>query len=142
MDLIIRAITPQESDIAADLERECLHTAWSAEQIRDLPPQAIYLGAFQGEALCGILSAYLVADEVQVMNLAVYPQFRRQGMAKALMYELIDQAKAKNCFNITLEVAENNASAISLYENCGFSAVGNRKGFYGDVSAVIMEKLL
>lgn len=142
MDLIIREIAPREAESAATLEKECLHTAWTAEQIKDLPAQAIYLGAFQGDALCGILSAYTVADEVQIMNLAVSPRFRRQGIAKALMDEIINNAKAKNCFNVTLEVAENNISAIALYEGYCFSAVGKRKGFYGDVSAVIMEKLL
>ena len=142
MDLIFRTLAPSEAKAASELESECLHTAWSEEQINSLPSYALYLGAFSGDTLCGVASAYIIADEVQVMNLAVSPKYRRMGIALGLMEEIIKAGKEKGCCNISLEVAENNPNAISLYEKCGFSAVGRRKGFYGDIAAVIMEKIL
>ncbi len=138
-EIVYRNIEIADAKSAAELEKECLHTAWTEEQIKNLPQQAFYMGAFCENTLCGILSAYFVADEVQIMNLAVSHNYRRKGVAFGLMSELLTQAKEKNCRFITLEVGENNVSAIKLYEKCGFSAVGKRKGFYGDESAILME---
>ncbi|MBE6692647.1 MAG: GNAT family N-acetyltransferase [Ruminococcaceae bacterium] len=141
-ETVYRNIEQADAKSAAALEKECLDTAWTEDQIKNLPQQAFYMGAFCENTLCGVLSAYFVADEVQIMNLAVSDNFRRKGIAFGLMSELLTQAKEKNCCFITLEVAENNIGAIKLYEKCGFSAVGKRNGFYGDIAAIIMEKSL
>ncbi len=142
MNIIYRSIENSEAAFAAELEGLCLHTPWTEKQILDIPENALYLGAFSNDTLCGILSCYFVLDEVQIMNLAVMPQFRRMGVGQGLINAACSQALAKKCINITLEVAEDNISAISLYEKCGFTAVGKRKGFYGKVAAVLMEKIL
>lgn len=142
MAVVFRPLKIGEAALAAAVEKECLDTAWSEEQIKNIPENAFYIGAFEDDWLCGIASAYIIAGEGQIMNVAVSPDYRRRGIALGLMNEIISKAVENGCENITLEVAENNASAISLYEKCGFSAVGKRKGFYGNESAIIMEKLL
>lgn len=143
MSLIYRAPSTQtEIGAAALVERECLLTAWSESQIANLPEYAYYIAAFEAETLCGVASMYVVAGEGQIMNLAVAPKFRRRGVANGLMNELDLIAKSKNCEIITLEVAEDNFSAISLYKKCGFYAVGCRNGFYNGKDAIIMEKKL
>lgn len=139
MEICCRPIEPLEAKNASEIESLCLNTAWSEEQIANLPKNAIYLAAFEGKAMCGIASVYTVLDEGQIMNVAVLPEYRRKGIALKLMKALITTLAEKGCEIITLEVAENNLSAISLYEKCGFTAVGKRKGFYGDISALIME---
>lgn len=142
MMVVYRSINKGEEAFAAAVERECLETAWSAEQIGSLPENAVYLVAVAEETVCGIASLYCIAGEGQLMNLAVSPKFRRMGIAEGMMNRLFAEAKSRNCENITLEVAENNLSAISLYKKCGFEAVGSRRGFYGGVDALIMEKKL
>lgn len=142
MGIIYRLIDSSYAKFAADLEKACLDTAWTKEQIESLPENAFYLGAFKENLLCGVLSAYFVADEVQIMNLAVAKDARRRGIAFGLLQELIAEATRRKAVIISLEVAEDNANALGLYEKCGFSAVGRRKGFYGDVGAIIMEKSL
>lgn len=135
-------LTSEEAGLAADIEKECLSTAWSEAQISMLPEYAVYIGAFDGETLCGVASMYAIAGEGQIMNVAVSQNHRRKGIAFGLMNEIIARATEKDCENITLEVAENNQSAISLYEKCGFCTVGRRKGFYDGTDAFIMEKKL
>ncbi len=76
-------------------------------------------------------------DEAELLNLAVDPVHRRNGIAAALLNELRQQAKG----TIFLEVAEPNRPAISLYEHHGWVHVGIRKGYYqqGNVNAIVME---
>jgi len=142
MLLTYRNINSCEAKPAAEIEKECLHTCWTQGQIENLPENACYLGAFCQEGLCGILSAYFVLDEVQIMNLAVLPKYRKMGIGAGLLSKLFDLSAEKGCRFITLEVGEDNLPAISLYEKCGFTAVGTRKNFYGSISAILMEKSL
>ena len=143
MGIIYRKIENEtEAQLAFDLESACLSTAWSKEQILNIPDYAVYISAFEGDVLCGIASMYAVAGEGQIMNLAVSENYRRRGIANGLMNELTLYALDKKCDIITLEVAEDNLSAISLYEKCGFASVGKRNGFYNGKNALIMEKKL
>lgn len=142
MSLNVRKITSQEAQRASEIEQECLETAWSPAQIAALPENAFYLAAFLDGEMCGIGSIYCVFGEGQIMNIAVSEKFRNRGIATEILKSLIETAVNDNCENITLEVAENNISAISLYEKSGFCAVGRRKGFYHGVDALIMEKKL
>jgi ribosomal-protein-alanine N-acetyltransferase len=77
------------------------------------------------------------ADEAELLNLAVVPEFRRCGVASALLRTLRNEAKG----TIFLEVAEPNSAAISLYEHHGWVSTGLRKGYYqnGMVNAIVME---
>ena len=142
MDKIVYREIEGETDAvsASELEKECLVTAWSREQISSLPEYAAYIAAFEGDTLCGIASMYMIAGEGQVMNVAVSPSYRRRGIANGLMESLTERAVDNKCENITLEVAEDNISAISLYKKCGFTCVGRRKGFYNGTDALLMEK--
>jgi ribosomal-protein-alanine N-acetyltransferase len=75
--------------------------------------------------------------EAELLNLAVAPEFRRRGVASALLRTLRGEAKG----TIFLEVAEPNSAAISLYEHHGWVSTGLRKGYYqnGMINAVVME---
>jgi len=76
------------------------------------------------------------ADEAELLNLAVVPEFRRRGVASALLNTLRSQATG----TIFLEVAEPNSAAISLYKHHGWVSTGVRKGYYqnGMVNAIVM----
>ena len=68
--------------------------------------------------------------EVYITNVAVFPEFRRNGVGKALVECLVKQMKTEHADFVTLEVRKSNINAISLYEKCGFKKVGERKNFY------------
>jgi ribosomal protein S18 acetylase RimI-like enzyme len=78
------------------------------------------------------------ADEAELLNLGVAPEWRRRGVASALLKELEKRARGE----IFLEVAEPNAGAISLYQKHGWVGLGLRKGYYqqGRINAVVMKK--
>jgi ribosomal-protein-alanine N-acetyltransferase len=77
-------------------------------------------------------------DEAEILNLAVDPDFRRRGVASALLNSVSAQARG----TIFLEVAEPNRAAIALYEKLGWEHAGMRAGYYnhGTLNAVVMKK--
>jgi ribosomal-protein-alanine N-acetyltransferase len=75
---------------------------------------------------------YHTADELEILNLAVSPERRRQGLGRRLLQAALRLAAKGGIVNILLEVRAGNAPAVSLYESCGFQRVGLRKGYYAD----------
>ena len=77
-------------------------------------------------------------DEAELLNLAVDPDFRRRGVALALLEALGKAARG----TIFLEVAENNSGAIALYRHAGWEQIAVRKGYYeqGKMNAIVMKK--
>ena len=131
----------------ADLEKICFPTLpWSegmflAELENEL---CSYFLAKIDDKVAGYVGMWCVAGEGQITNIAVLPEFRRQGVAGKLLDTLFLEAKNKNLEVLTLEVRASNTPAISLYEKNGFYKTGLRKGYYSDngEDAVLMDKVL
>jgi ribosomal-protein-alanine N-acetyltransferase len=81
-------------------------------------------------------------DEAHITNIAVHPNFRRQGLGASLMKELLRHAASLGCLRATLEVRQGNQSAISMYESQGFERVAMRPRYYPDTleDALILWK--
>ena len=127
---------------AAEVERVCLSTAWTASQIASLPDYAHYLVAIENETVCGTASLYRSFDESELINIAVLPDYRGRGIAGALLDALFAHARENGCTSMFLEVAASNTAAQNLYKKNGFETVGKRVGFYGDDDALLMKKAL
>jgi ribosomal-protein-alanine N-acetyltransferase len=72
-----------------------------------------------------------VADEVHVLNVAVDPGYRGQGLGGALLREVLREAREGCAIAVTLEVRRSNAAARRLYESFCFEEVGVRPNYYG-----------
>ena len=82
-------------------------------------------------------------DEADIMNIVVKKDFRHHGIGSLLLENLINYSKNINLKTITLEVNENNLSAIRLYDKFSFDKLGIRKKYYnGESDAIIMSKQL
>jgi ribosomal-protein-alanine N-acetyltransferase len=107
-------------------------------------PSSLSLGAFEADDWK--LIAYLIVsrydDAWHIMNVAVHPECRRQGIASRLLDELFELTAGESRRGYTLEVRVSNATAISLYERFGFEPSGIRRGYYTDnrEDALIMWK--
>jgi ribosomal-protein-alanine N-acetyltransferase len=95
-------------------------------------PSSICLGAVLGDRLVGYLIVSRYVDAWHVMNVAVAPEHRRQGIASMLLGRLFELTGADDRRGYTLEVRVSNAGAISLYERLGFESRGVRRGYYTD----------
>ena len=115
-----------------ELEKICFSLPWTADMIKSElnNPSCLYLAAVDGDTLVGYIGVQTVLDEGYINNVAVRPEYRRQGIAAALISLLVDQARAIGLAFMTLEVRESNTPAISLYEKLGFTTVGRRKNYY------------
>jgi ribosomal-protein-alanine N-acetyltransferase len=87
---------------------------------------------------------WYVADEVHVVNLAVHPRVRRQGIARQLMEAVFEAGRARGMSIATLEVRAHNAAAIALYEGLDFARIAIRRAYYADngEDALVMLKTL
>ena len=104
-------------DEVAELERVCFPDPWSRNMLK--------------EELENDLAAFLVVlDEGYILNVAVRPDCRRQGVAGQLLNVFLNFAKGNQLAFLTLEVRASNYPAIALYGSRGFRGVGRRKNYY------------
>ena len=130
-DISVIPIEQRHIKEIARLEEICFSEPWSEEGILE----AYRLGTkfFAAEAdkkLIGYIGIKAVIDEGYITNIAVFPRFRRRGVAKALLNKVFEFAKEKGLSFVSLEVRPSNTEAISLYEKTGFKEEGRRKNFY------------
>lgn len=117
----------------AALERQCFSDPWP-EQIllHELEnPLSLWLCAMDGERLAGYIGSQTVLGEADMMNLAVLPELRGQGIGRALVLALCEALKVQfQAQSLTLEVRASNAAARALYAGLGFTQVGLRRQYY------------
>jgi len=85
-----------------------------------------------GDKLAGYLCSWLVADEMQILNVATAPEFRNRGVAGSLIEQRIEKCRAIGLEQVWLEVRRSNVAAIALYQRLGFRIDGIRSGYYRD----------
>ncbi len=91
-----------------------------------------------GDKILGYLEIRLVDGVIDIMNLFVNEEERCKGIATSLMNEMINKEKYNR---IMLEVNENNNNALRLYNKLGFKEISLRSRYYGEDTAIIMEKV-
>lgn len=94
-----------------------------------------------GERVAGYMCFWLVADEIQILNIAVHEAYRRQGIGRALLIHCLHVGSRKKTRKAVLEVRSRNWAAQRLYRSLGFQVVGQRRDYYEGVGehAVLME---
>ena len=128
-------IVPMNDETApqvAEIEGLCFTDPWSESSIRSelRNPWAIWRTAMDGDTVAAYLGVQYGIDGADIMNIAVRPEYRRQGLAEMLLQDMYAILKEKNQLWLTLEVRSSNAPAIALYEKEGFQTVGLRKNYY------------
>jgi ribosomal-protein-alanine N-acetyltransferase len=116
------------TSVSAELERPFAH-AWVAR-----------IGS-TGTPI-GFAVAWLVADELHVLNVATAPAFRRLGAGRALMRGALGFARERAVRLVLLEVRRSNRAAIRLYRSLGFTIMGLRSRYYADDGEDALEMVL
>ena len=131
------SITPMHADHLgdlADMESAAFSRPWSydslAEELQN--PLAVFYVAedVEAESAVGYVGMHHILDVGYITNLVVHPGRRREGIASALIKEIIEYAEHHDLKRVTLEVRVSNARAIALYEKFGFEKDGVRPDFY------------
>lgn len=134
MSVKIVPMTADHLEELEKLERICFSRPWSRKMLaEELENQcAAFLVAedsISGRVL-GYAGLMVVADEGYITNVAVFPEYRRQGIAAQILQVFLQFAAANHLAFLTLEVRPSNAAAIALYQGFGFEEVGRRKNYY------------
>lgn len=115
-----------------ELERCCFSDPWSRAMLEPelSNPLSLWLVAVCDGQVVGYVGSQSVLDGADMMNIAVHPQYRKQGIAQRLILELISLLQDRGVKSLALEVRASNKPAICLYQKLGFVQVGCRRGYY------------
>ena len=141
---IVRMTAGHVPQVAA-LEAVCFRDPWSERSVASEldNPLSLWLVALDGERVAGYIGSQSVMGESDMMNVAVHPDYRRRGIAEALILALVEAVKAElDSHCLTLEVRASNDPAIALYRKLDFKQIGLRRNYYRNPKedALILRK--
>ena len=130
-----RIIDTTEAQLAQieKIEQQSFSCPWTMDQLRSQlsDERHVFLTAVDNSgAVLGYVGMMFVLDEGYISNVAVAPNFRRQGVADTLISALMTRAEELSLAFVTLEVRAGNEPAKALYAKHGFVPVGRRKNYY------------
>ena len=134
----------------ADIHAASFANKWNTEDLARMKAQegtsilvARRASPYGTRAPLGFLILRRVADEAEVITIAVHPRQRGRGIGKKLMEAGLFRLYSERCSQLFLEVDAANEAALLLYRGLGFKEVGQRKGYYGnsegDGTALVMR---
>jgi len=139
----MRLLGPRDARALADLEAAVFDDPWDAETFSGLLGQDRFFaaGAFDGQTLCAYLTAYSLAGELEIVNVAVASALRGRGIGRELLRFCLRQSRLLGVNRVVLEVRSGNTPARALYAGCGFTQAGLRRRYYADSGedALILE---
>ncbi len=145
VDVVIRGFRAVEdaAEAAKILRDAAQATPWTEEDLSrmgELNGVVAYVSG-RSTGISGVVIGRTMADEAEILNLAVRRANRRTGEGKKLVWRMLEDFLAKGVSRVFLEVRESNAGAIGFYEHLGFRTVGKRKDYYQDPreAALVME---
>lgn len=130
-------IVPMHADHLEELEKLekiCFSRPWSKKMLTEELENECAAFLVAQDSVTGQVAGYagvlVMADEGYITNVAVFPEYRRQGIAAKLIAVFENFARGNQLAFLTLEVRPSNAAAIALYQGFGFREVGRRKNYY------------
>ncbi len=132
--LRLRPATRDDLFAVAAIERASFADPWSAREFGSvlLLGHTIFLVAVSGphEEIVGYVVAVAVVDEGEIVNIAVTPSHRGQGLGGVLLDAAVNEAEHRGAVTLFLEVRVSNEAARALYGSRGFVEISRRKGYY------------
>jgi len=142
MNILIDFMKEEDIDAILDISSLSFSVCWSKDSyIQELTnPIARYLVAKIDNKVIGFVGTWIVLDESHITNIAIHPNYRKQGIASKLLEKFLTYCQSQGCVAYTLEVRSGNKAAKALYEKYNFKQDGVRKGYYEDnkEDAIIM----
>lgn len=129
-------------DRVLEIEQQSFPQPWTRgmfERETSLPISHFFV-AMDNERIIGYGGYWQVDSEAHLINLAVHPEVRSQGIGRQILNYLVAHMERQKTVKILLEVRQSNHPARKLYESFGFTVVGTRKNYYTTEDAILMEK--
>lgn len=134
-------------DAVSELEKECFQNAWSSQELASIlenPAFHCFVATDGEENVVGYVTLYFVADEADVVNIAVSNGKRLGGCGTQLMTKALCKAKENGIATVYLECRKSNEAAQGLYRKLGFCRNGVRASYYKNPTedSILMSKKL
>ncbi len=129
----IRSATPADLAGLALLEEASFSDPWTSTMIADALAArgaVALVAAGAGERIVGSVLGRRVADEAEILTIAVDPALRGEGLGRRLLAEAVARLAAAGATTVWLEVRPSNLAARRMYQAAGFVATGVRRGYY------------
>jgi ribosomal-protein-alanine N-acetyltransferase len=135
IDTIRKLATSDVPAVLAIIQDSPEAAAWSQESLLQLASAdlAAWVAELNGVPV-GFLIGRIVADEFEILNMAVHKAHRRRGIGSKLVESALEISRAAGCVRAYLEVRASNGLAITLYALHGFTQCGRRTQYYRDPS--------
>ena len=144
--MIIREMKLEDVPQIAAIEQLCFSAPWNENMIIASWESRLscWLVAEIDGRIAGYVGSEAVLDSADMMNIAVAPEYRKRGIAEALIKALVEYLQKKDILFLLLEVRVSNVPAIALYNKLGFEQVGRRPRYYTNPreDALILRKEL
>lgn len=140
-DFTVSFMTLEDLDSIAPILSTEFDDFWSYMTLKSEleKDDSFVLVAKQDSKIVGFADIWKAIDVMHLMDIVVAKDYREKHIGSLLMNEIIKLCIAKDIYELTLEVKENNTPAINLYKKFGFKDIGIRKNYYGaNNNAVIM----
>jgi ribosomal-protein-alanine N-acetyltransferase len=140
----LRFAAVEDAETLEAVHAKAFDNSWDASDIARLMQ---ILGGFaliaeDGEGVVGFILARTMANEAEILTLAVAPWARRHGVASALVDAVAAEAKRRGAGALFLEVAADNEAALGLYERLQFLRAGLRRAYYARPGAPSADALV
>jgi ribosomal-protein-alanine acetyltransferase len=149
MDIKIADLTIRLLDKLCEIENQCFEQeAFTKQQIACLITDYNTIGLtalVNGEIAGFVIARVNIIRNVtfgHILTIDVAPAYRRKGVAQNLLHEIETTLRGRGIKECRLEVRENNAAALNLYQKLGYTKVGNLENYYGDAHGLYLKKSL
>jgi ribosomal-protein-alanine N-acetyltransferase len=150
MSIVLTPAAQVHAALLSGMHGICFAEPWSPDSMSGIldMPGTVGLIAVDGDSLApalrppgpaGYVLWRVMADEAEILSVAVLPPWRRTGLGRRLMAAALEQARAAAATVMFLEVAIDNDAAQALYRGLGFVGAGIRKKYYADLDALVMR---
>lgn len=133
--VVIEPMRLEDVSAVHEIERLSFRTPWPAyafEQELRGNRLARYVVARAGDRVVGFAGIWLMVDDAHVTTFGVHPDWRRQGIGRQLLLNVVELSIAIGARRMTLEVRASNEAAQALYHAFGFETAGRRPHYYTD----------
>lgn len=144
-NIMVRPMTRSDLEQVTEIENKCFSIPWSYNSFLDAceTEYNVYLVCELDGKIAGYCGLWTVLGEGNITNMAVSPDYRKQGIGELLMCKMEEAAKEQAVNTFFLEVRQSNEPAINLYKKMGYEQIGIRKRFYERPveDAIVMSKM-
>ncbi len=131
----MRAMTQNDVDAVLAIEQAVQAYPWTRGNLADALGSAYLCRVDEADgAIRGYAILMPAVDEAELLTIGVAVAHQRKGLGRAMLFEMLNEARTRNMKGIFLEVRSSNVAAIALYRSAGFGQIGVRRGYYQDAN--------